>query len=72
MIYVLLFLLLEGEEMHKIDPNECQFCGACQGVCPAEAIIHPSGKNYYEITDACMDCGACEAECGFNAISAEE
>jgi MinD superfamily P-loop ATPase len=58
--------------MHKIDPNECQFCGACQGVCPVEAITHPSGKNYYEITDACIDCAACEAECGFNAISAEE
>ena len=55
--------------MHKIDPEECQFCGACQSACPTEAIIHPPGKNYYEINENCIDCGDCEAECGFNAIS---
>ncbi len=59
----------QGEKMHKIDPNECQFCGACQSVCPSDAIVHPEGENYYEINDSCIDCGACEAECGFNAIS---
>ncbi|WP_319778391.1 4Fe-4S binding protein [Maridesulfovibrio sp.] len=54
--------------MRKIDPDECQFCGACQSACPSEAIIHAAGTNYYEINDNCIDCGACEAECGFNAI----
>jgi NAD-dependent dihydropyrimidine dehydrogenase PreA subunit len=58
--------------MHTIDPEECQFCGACQSACPQEAIIHPDGKNYYEVTEDCIDCGACEAECGFNAISADD
>lgn len=57
--------------MHTIDPNECQFCGACQSACPADAIIHPAGKNFYEINENCIDCGACEDECGFNAISEE-
>ncbi len=57
--------------MHKIDPDECQFCGACQSVCPSDAIFHPEGKNCYEINDNCVDCGACEDECGFNAISAD-
>lgn len=55
--------------MHKIDPEECQFCGACVSACPSDAIIHPAGKNYYEINENCVDCGACEDECGFNAIS---
>lgn len=58
--------------MHKIDPDECQFCGACQSACPAEAIVHPNGTNYYAINENCIDCGACESECGFNAISVEE
>ena len=58
--------------MHKIDPEECQFCGACQSVCSTDAIIHQSGKNYYEINDNCIDCCECEAECGFNAISTDE
>jgi len=58
--------------MHKIDSEECQFCGACQSACPADAIVHPAGKNYYAINENCIDCGACEAECGFNAISTVE
>lgn len=57
--------------MHKIDPEACEFCGACKCVCPADAISNPPGTAYYEISDACVDCGECEAECGFNAIIAE-
>ncbi len=57
--------------MHKIDPEACQFCGACKSACPVDAISNPEGTNYYVISDACVDCGACEAECGFDAIIAE-
>ncbi|NDY70681.1 ferredoxin [Desulfobacter hydrogenophilus] len=57
--------------MHKIDPDECQSCGACASACPVEAISMPPGKNYFEISDECIDCGECEAECGFNAILTE-
>ena len=54
---------------HKIS-NECIACGACQSVCPVEAISEGDGK--YEIdADACVDCGACEAACPTGAISAE-
>jgi len=55
--------------MHKIDPDKCEFCGACKSACPVEAISAPEGKNYYEISDACIDCGACVSECGFDAIA---
>ncbi len=66
-------MFFKGEKkMHKIDPEECQLCGACETVCPVEAIVHLPKKNYYEINENCIDCGSCEAECGFNAISAEE
>ncbi|WP_338032311.1 ferredoxin family protein [Desulfobulbus rhabdoformis] len=61
----------KGENMHKIDPDECQFCGACVSACPNDAIIHPEGTAYYQITDDCIDCGSCEPECGFNAISSD-
>lgn len=57
--------------MHKIDPDECQSCGACASACPVEAISMPAGENYFAISDECIDCGECEAECGFNAILSE-
>jgi len=57
--------------MHKIDPEACQMCGACEDSCSVNAISVPAGKNYFQINDDCIDCGACEAECGFNAILVE-
>ena len=57
--------------MHKIDPEECQSCGACASACPVEAISMPAGKNYYVISEDCTDCCSCEDECGFNAITAD-
>jgi len=29
----------EGEEMYYIDPDICIDCGACEAVCPVEAIF---------------------------------
>lgn len=57
--------------MHKIDPNACEFCGACKSACPVSAISYPAGKNYYTIGEECIDCGACESECAFGAIITE-
>ena len=51
--------------------DDCQDCGACAAVCPAEAISEGDGK-YVIDADACLDCGTCEAECPHGAISAEE
>lgn len=50
--------------------EDCQDCGACAAVCPAEAISEGDGK-YVIDADACLDCGTCEAECPHGAISAE-
>ena len=53
---------------HKIT-DECISCGACQAVCPVEAISEGDGK--YEINaDTCIDCGACAAQCPVSAIEA--
>lgn len=51
-----------------IEKETCIACGACEGVCPVEAISEADGK--YEIDAAtCIDCGACEGVCPVEAIS---
>jgi ferredoxin len=58
----------KGNMAHKIT-DECISCGACQAVCPVEAIAEGDGK--YEINaDTCIDCGACAAQCPVSAIEA--
>jgi NAD-dependent dihydropyrimidine dehydrogenase PreA subunit len=54
----------------RIDPEECVLCGACEAVCPEDAISE--GEESYEIDpEKCTDCGTCEDECAVDAISAE-
>lgn len=49
--------------------DDCTLCGACESVCPVEAIS--AGDDKYVIdADICTDCGACEATCPVGAISA--
>ncbi len=53
---------------HKIDPELCTSCGACEAVCPVEAISE--GEDAYKIDpDLCTDCEACVGECPVDAIS---
>jgi Formate hydrogenlyase subunit 6/NADH:ubiquinone oxidoreductase 23 kD subunit (chain I) len=50
--------------------DACISCGACEAVCPTEAIS--AGDAQYIIdADTCIDCGACEAVCPTEAISAD-
>ncbi|MCU9613557.1 ferredoxin family protein [Caldibacillus lycopersici] len=41
----------EGKDQFYIDPDLCIDCGACEGVCPVEAIYYeedlPSGEEDY-------------------------
>ncbi len=41
----------EGKDMFYIDPDICIDCGACEAVCPVEAIYHedelPEEENAY-------------------------
>ena len=46
--------IYEGERMLYIHPDECVDCGACEPVCPVEAIFFeddvPGGlKDYYRV-----------------------
>jgi ferredoxin len=55
--------------MAYVISEECTKCGACEAVCPSEAISEGDAK--YEINaDTCIDCGLCEGECPVEAISA--
>lgn len=52
----------------KVDEAKCVGCGACAGVCPAEAI---TVDGVAKIDAAkCVDCGACEGVCPAEAITA--
>ena len=54
---------------HKIS-DDCINCGACDPVCPVEAISEKDGKRVID-TEKCTDCGACVDQCPVEAISAE-
>ncbi|MEN9305414.1 MAG: hypothetical protein RL733_1199 [Actinomycetota bacterium] len=48
--------IYEGERMMYIQPDECVDCGACEPVCPVEAIYYeddvPSQWNEYKEVNA--------------------
>lgn len=52
---------------HKIDPDSCLACGACESECPEGAIAEADGV--YAIDPAkCKDCGDCVNVCPNEAI----
>ncbi|HDY89936.1 MAG TPA: 4Fe-4S dicluster domain-containing protein [bacterium] len=56
--------------MAYVISDECTACGACEPVCPTEAISE--GDTQYKIDSAlCTDCGICVDECPVEAISPE-
>lgn len=47
--------------------DRCIKCGACEPVCPVEAISE--GEETYVIdAEKCIDCGACQETCPTDAI----
>ncbi len=55
---------------HKIN-DECINCGACDPVCPVEAISEQNDKRVID-PEKCTDCGACVDQCPVEAIKAGE
>ena len=47
--------------------DDCTMCGACESVCPVEAITEGDPK-YIISEETCTDCGACAEECPVEAI----
>lgn len=56
--------------MAYVISDACISCGACESVCPVEAISE--GSEIYVIDpDKCLSCGACADVCPQEAISEE-
>lgn len=53
---------------YSIDSENCTGCGACQRVCPQEAITGKKKKPHQILIDKCIKCGACFEVCKFDAI----
>ena len=51
-----------------VDTEGCIACGACEPVCPVDAISEYDGK-YVIDSDICIECGACEGVCPMEVIS---
>ncbi len=52
---------------YTIDKEACINCGACEPVCPVEAISEKDDKRVIDETK-CTSCGACAGECPVEAI----
>lgn len=55
---------------HKIT-NECINCGACEAVCPTNAISEADDRRVID-SEKCIDCGACVGQCPVNCILSPE
>jgi NADH:ubiquinone oxidoreductase subunit F (NADH-binding)/NAD-dependent dihydropyrimidine dehydrogenase PreA subunit/(2Fe-2S) ferredoxin len=51
--------------------DNCTGCGACQRVCPAEAITGEKKKPHSIDPAKCIKCGACRSVCKFEAIDVQ-
>ena len=55
------------------DPEECTGCGACEEICPMDAIQENEEKIVATINlDRCIGCGLCVTVCGFDAMSLQD
>jgi ferredoxin len=54
--------------MAHVISDECISCGACEPVCPVEAISESEGI-YIIDPELCTDCGVCVDECPVDAIA---
>ena len=70
------FILIEVAEIEPITGGiqmaytineECINCGACEPVCPVEAISEKDDKRVID-PEKCTSCGACKDECPVEAI----
>lgn len=54
-----------------VDEKTCVACGACEGVCPKEAVKVYRGCYAKVAQELCVGCGKCEKVCPANSIRTE-
>jgi len=59
---------VEAKMAHKINKEECINCGACEGVCPTQAISEVDNARSIDAA-ACIDCGSCVDVCPVDCIA---
>jgi len=52
--------------MITVNRYKCGHCGACVGVCPANAI--ELIDTWVEVSEECIECGACAKVCPVGAL----
>ena len=55
----------------QVDDAACTACGACVGICPADAISVDSGHAVVD-QEQCAACGACIPSCPTDALDITE
>lgn len=55
-----------------IDPRRCVACGACETICPKEAVKVKDGCIARVDETLCVGCGKCEKYCPACAIQRKE
>ncbi len=53
---------------HQIKKEECINCGACESVCPVQAISESDNARLID-ANTCIDCGACKDVCPVACIT---
>lgn len=56
----------------EVNKSRCVACGACEKVCPKNAISVWKGSYAIVNTDACVGCGKCEKTCPAGCITVKE
>ena len=51
-----------------VNQKLCVSCGACQNICPKEAISVWRGCYAESVPEACVGCGLCAKECPVGVI----
>lgn len=53
----------------QVDPDACDLCGTCAGLCPTGALNEAPGPSLMFVPAACTACGLCVSACHRQAVA---
>ena len=60
--------MVEIRLLARVNRKRCTSCGACENVCPTEAIVVPKDAKARVYDDKCIGCPNCSGICPVDAI----